>query len=101
MFDIVRNLRDDLPSGGRTYTDELLSADGGFFYKPVTKFTFGTLKKYDVKRAYSRAVREFYIRPKKMLGILKTIKSWNELKWLGNFLLVAAINMLSLNADAG
>ncbi|MEX2680707.1 MAG: radical SAM protein [Candidatus Sigynarchaeota archaeon] len=72
-----------------------MSIDAGFFYKPVSKFSFGNLKPGDVAKAYKIAVREFYMRPCKIIDVLSTIKSLPELKWVMHYFIISIFNIFT------
>jgi anaerobic magnesium-protoporphyrin IX monomethyl ester cyclase len=75
--------------------EERVSKDPVFFSRPFINFSMGKLKPGDVKKAYNIAVREFYMRPKKILNLIKIIKSIPELKFHLQFFLVAMNNILN------
>lgn len=97
MYDIVKDMGQISEHVPGVMPDEDmhddLSVDAGFFYKPVSKFSFGKLKPGDVSKAYKIAVREFYMRPKKILDVLSTIKSIPELKWALHYFIVSITNI--------
>ncbi len=99
MYDIVKEMgkiHENVP-GVMECPDEPdgLSVDAGFFYKPVSKFTYGKLKPGDVAKAYKIAVREFYMRPSKIVDIIKTIKSIPEIKWVIQYFIVSMANIFT------
>jgi len=98
MYDIVRDMGviEQMPSDECTdQSGEItVSRDLGFFDKPVINFSFGKLKPGDVKKAYNIAVREFYMRPRKVLSIIGTIKSIPEIKWILQYFLIAMNNIV-------
>ena len=55
--------------------------DAGFFGRKVFYET-RTVKKEDVIRCFSFAYKKFYLRPQKLLEILFSIRSLEELKWI-------------------
>jgi hypothetical protein len=94
MYDIVEGMTSENPNCPEDLKAEISSVDRGFFLKPVSKFTFGKLKPGDVAKAYSYAVRTFYMRPRKIMSILGTIKSTPELKWVLHYFLTSMINIM-------
>jgi len=65
---------------GRMNIDNMLGYDNGFF-SGRTYFETAETRSSDVERYFSLAYRRFYFRPGKIYDILRTIKSFNELKW--------------------
>lgn len=104
MYDIVKDMgkiQEKVP-GVLENKESLaeLSVDAGFYYKPVSKFAYGKLKPGDVMKAYKIAVREFYIRPSKILEMISTIKSTPELKWILHYFLVSFLNIFTRFSDS-
>jgi hypothetical protein len=99
MYDIVKDMgriNENVPGVMESANDpDELSVDAGFFYKPVSKFSFGKLKPGDVAKAYKIAVREFYMRPGKVADIISTIKSIPELKWVLHYFIVSLLNVFT------
>jgi anaerobic magnesium-protoporphyrin IX monomethyl ester cyclase len=99
MYDIVKEMgriNENVP-GEMECNDvhDELSVDAGFFYKPVSKFAFGKLKPGDVSKAYKIAVREFYMRPRKIIHVINTVKSVPELKWILHYFIVSLANIFT------
>lgn len=99
MYDIVRDMGNMEDFMSDTCNDkeerENFNVDLGFFYKPVINFTYGKMKPGDVENAYKIAVRDFYMRPRKILSILGTIKSIPEIKWIFHYFIVSLSNIIS------
>ena len=57
--------------------------DTGFFGDRVF-FTVGSMKREEILSYFRKAYRRFYMRPSKVLDVARTIKSFEELKWLLN-----------------
>ncbi len=99
MFDIVKEMgqvKENVPGLLPNTAQEIdPSVDIGFFYKPVSKFSFGKLKPGDVQKAYKIAVREFYMRPGKIIDVLRTVRSIPELKWVLHYFVVSIMNVFS------
>ncbi|MHA1369726.1 MAG: B12-binding domain-containing radical SAM protein, partial [Promethearchaeota archaeon] len=96
MYDIVKEMGDiDSSTMTGDKRNPELAAHVGFYYKPVINFSFGRLKPGDVKKAYSIAVREFYMRPKKILSIISTFHSIMEMKWVFHYFLLSLFNIFS------
>lgn len=55
--------------------------DTGFFGGRVF-FTVGSMKREEILSYFRKAYRRFYMRPSKVLDVARTIKSFEELKWL-------------------
>ncbi len=104
MYDIVKDMGridEKIPGAMERQDDpEELSVDAGFFYKPVSKFAFGKLKPGDVAKAYKIAVREFYMRPRKIVDMINTIKSIPELKWVLHYFVVSLANIFTSFASS-
>jgi hypothetical protein len=103
MYDIVERMVSESPNCPDNVKAELSSVDRGFFLKPVINFTFGNLKPGDVAKAYKYAVRTFYMRPRKILKILGTIKSVTELRWILHYFATSMLSIFSgmLGQDSG
>ncbi|MFX0102785.1 MAG: B12-binding domain-containing radical SAM protein [Candidatus Hodarchaeota archaeon] len=99
MFDIVNKMgrvqQVSLYGKDEKKLDEHVSRNIGFFFKPMINYSIGKLKPGDVKRAYTLAVRKFYLRPAKILSIINTIRSISELKWIIHYFLVSITNIIS------
>nr|MDO8117029.1 radical SAM protein [Candidatus Sigynarchaeota archaeon] len=94
MYDIVKEMgriQEKVPG----VIDSEMSVDAGFYYKPVSKFAYGKLKPGDVMKAYKIAVREFYMRPRKILEIISEIKSKPELQWILQYFVVSLLNIFT------
>jgi radical SAM superfamily enzyme YgiQ (UPF0313 family) len=105
MYDIVKDMgriHERVP-GVLECEDSIndLSVDAGFYYKPISKFSFGKLKPGDVAKAYKIAVREFYMRPRKVLEMISTIKSAPELKWMAHYFIVSLLNIFTHFSESG
>ncbi|MHA1847564.1 MAG: B12-binding domain-containing radical SAM protein [Promethearchaeota archaeon] len=96
MYDIVKRMgkMNDRVLEGELNKKNSLKIDIGFFYKPMINFTIGKLKPGDVKKAYTLAVREFYMRPSKIIAIIRTIRSVPEIKWIFHYFIVAMVNVI-------
>ncbi|MBD3188767.1 radical SAM protein, partial [Candidatus Bathyarchaeota archaeon] len=99
MYDIVHDIgtigcADDNDEARADPNKQGSEVNLGFFYKPVINFTFGKLQPGDVKRAYSIAVREFYMRPRKIMSIISTFHTIPEIKWVVHYFLVSIFNII-------
>lgn len=52
------------------------------FYSDNFSFEYGDINTALITKYTSKAYREFYLRPSKMLDVLTTIRSWGELRWI-------------------
>ena len=54
------------------------------FYAAKAYYELGELKPDIMVRYYKKAYKDFYFRPSKMIDLFRTVKSFEELKWLYN-----------------
>jgi len=74
LFDIVKK-------GGKFTSDVEHGTKTGFYADDFT-FEFGDINAEFIRKYASKAYKEFYLRPSKILDILLSIKSFGELKWI-------------------
>jgi SAM-dependent methyltransferase len=74
-------LYDMLKRSGRFLKTTDDGTESGYNY-PEAFYEIGDLKKEDIERYYKKAYREFYFRPKKIIGTLFDIRSLEELLWV-------------------
>ena len=74
LFDMVKK-------GGKFLSDIEHGAKTGFYADNFT-FEYGDINQAFIQKYASKAYKEFYMRPSKILDILSSIKSYGELKWI-------------------
>lgn len=92
MDPVIANFSIALPLPGTEMSD-IVNREGNFlqkvdvdcfggFYNGKAFFEVGPTKKEDVERMYNEAYAKFYMRPKKILELIMSVRSFRELKWM-------------------
>lgn len=68
---------------GEFLVDVETGVDAGFFGQKVF-FRLDGMKPQEVRSYFQMAIKRFYLRPAKIIDVLRTIKSFGELQWLFN-----------------
>jgi anaerobic magnesium-protoporphyrin IX monomethyl ester cyclase len=74
LFDIIKR-------NGKFLHQVELGVEGGF-YSGNFSFEIGEINEQFIKKYVSRAYKEFYLRPKKIIDILSSVRSVGELHWI-------------------
>ena len=67
------------------------------YHNGNANFEIYGLKAEAVEKALKEAYRRFYLRPRKILSLLKHVRSFTELKYILNFGILTILRLLRLN----